>query len=97
MPETADPDVETDDIIPESPETDPRLEAFTQLEHATSELEAAFASLENLKVQQAELEKQLFQACQDEKTIIGDQTISEAQGVEKLLECRAKRDLRAER
>jgi hypothetical protein len=80
-----DSDARVSELNPiESPETDVRTEALAQLEVKTCELEAAFVELKNLESQQTELEQALAQVCEDEKLIIGDSSVTEAQSVKKV-------------
>jgi hypothetical protein len=57
----------------------------------------AFTELDNLQGQKEELEHAFVQAAEDEKQILADSTSTEAQSVKRLLEARARKDIRAER
>jgi hypothetical protein len=94
--ETVDSDV-VNDIQSESPETDQLVQALAELESEVRKLDTAFAELLNLQSEQETLEHTLAQAGEDERLILSDATISESQGVKKLVEARARRDLRQER
>jgi hypothetical protein len=80
-----------------SPEPDQHILALTELEAEVVKLDAAFIELSNLESQQQELEYAFVQVCEDEKLILTDSGATEAQSVKKLVECRARKDIRAER
>jgi hypothetical protein len=90
-------EAESQSELPRRSETDQFNQAIDQLEAETQKLEAAFGELSNLQSQQAELEHALTQASEDEKLILADSSTTEEKSVKKLVEARARRDIRRER
>jgi hypothetical protein len=88
----------TPDVALSEPEQiDPFNQALGELQSEVRKLEAAFAELSNLQAEKETLEHALAQAGEDERAVLSDTTLSESQGVKRLTEARARRDLRQER
>jgi hypothetical protein len=88
----------TPDVALSEPEQiDPFNQALGELEAEVQKLDAAFAELSNLQAEKETLEHALAQAGEDERAVLSDTTLSESQGVKRLTEARARRDLRQER
>jgi hypothetical protein len=92
--DATDPVDDIHEVDTESPEADQHIQA---LEAEFQKIEASLLTLEDLESQQGELQHALDQAGEKERAILSDATLSEAQGVKKLVEVRARKDLRQER
>jgi hypothetical protein len=75
----------------------PQTDQLEQLEARVRGLEQSFAKLETLQSELQDLELTYQESCGEEKRILADETATESQATKKLLETRAKRDLRHER
>jgi hypothetical protein len=74
-----------------------QTDQLDQLEARVRELEQSFGRLETLQSELQDLELAYQESCGEEKRILADETATEKEATKRLLECRAKRDLRHER
>src|SRR5262245_13239238 len=72
-------------------------EVLDRIEAHLRQLEEAFVRLENLKTEEQKLAAALDATCIEEKKILSDESASEKQATERLLKCRALRDIQAAR
>jgi hypothetical protein len=72
-------------------------QALGELESEVRKLENALAEFANLHSEKETLEHALAQAGEDERLILSDAALSESQGIKRLTEARARKDLRHER
>ena len=82
---------------PESPELNPYAEALAQIESGLAQLASGFAELDDLQSEEQQLAAACEQAASEESRILADSDATEAQSVKKLIEIRAKKDLRSQR
>jgi hypothetical protein len=78
----------------ESPEPTPFAQALSELETQLGQLEAAFAQLDALRTEEAELAASCEQIAAEERAILENPNGVEKSVVEKLLRVRATRDIR---
>jgi hypothetical protein len=94
--------VDADVDVSESPEptqrrTDRNEEVLAAIQQNLLQLGEAFGILENSKAEEQKLATALEATCTEEKKVLLDESVSEKQATERLLKCRALRDVQAAR